>query len=311
MSLQQQFEQDGFAVLPSFYDAKQIDDVLDRIQQRLIQRPLNVTIDLLDTGERTALGLLTREEVLNRRMKINDLFLDMPEVRELALSQKIVPTLNEFLGDPATLCNSLYFEKGSAQPPHVDSLYMTPLTQGHLIAIWVALEDAHPDAGQLIYYPGSHKIRQHVFSNGEYHFAPDEMPAWDEYMMTEVRRLGLDQRSFSARKGDVLIWHAHLLHGGGPIADLQRTRRSLVFHYYSERDALAHQYRLASHGKGLWVDRPPQPLPRAVERLRRMELQYLARYPDVAQAVRDGRFDLGRHHFEAFGEAEGRLYMDA
>lgn len=75
---------------------------------------MNVTIDLLDTGERSLLGLLTPKEIQTRRMKISDLYLDMANVRELALSERIAPVLEQLFGQSPALCNSLYFEKGSS-----------------------------------------------------------------------------------------------------------------------------------------------------------------------------------------------------
>ena len=33
---------------------------------------------------------------------------------------------------------------------------------------------------------------------------------------------------------------------------------------------------------------------------------YLAAYPDIRAAVQAGHFPSGRHHYQAFGEAEGR-----
>src|SRR6185437_509481 len=155
-----------------------MDAIVDSIALRKLERPLNVTVDLLDTGERSLLGLLSPHEIATRRMKINDLYLDMVDVRDIALSDRLASILQQLLEYPPALCNSLYFEKGSQQPPHVDSIYMTPTTANHLIAVWVALEDAHVDAGQLEYYPGSHKIEQMIFSNGTRHFVPDEMSKW-------------------------------------------------------------------------------------------------------------------------------------
>ena len=119
-------------------------------------------------------------------------------------------------------------EIGSAQPDHVDSLYMTPRSPHHLVAIWVALEDTHPDAGPLRYYPGSHKIPQYVFSNGSHHFIQDEMPLWDRHMRAQVEALKLQPEVFLARKGDVFVWSAYLLHGGSDIRDPARTRKSVV-----------------------------------------------------------------------------------
>ena len=40
--------------------------------------------------------------------------------------------------------------------------------------------------------------------------------------------------SVLARKGDVLFWHANLVHGGSPRANMQRSRRAVVCHYFAE-----------------------------------------------------------------------------
>ena len=45
------FERDGFAILPGFYPSMVIDRVLESVAQRKLERPLNVTVDLIDTGE--------------------------------------------------------------------------------------------------------------------------------------------------------------------------------------------------------------------------------------------------------------------
>ncbi|WP_434108777.1 phytanoyl-CoA dioxygenase family protein [Paraburkholderia caffeinilytica] len=300
------FERDGFAILPGFYSAEEIDSVVGSIAQRKLERPLDVTVDLLDTGERTLLGLLSAQEIATRRMKINDLYLDMPGVRNLALSDRLAPILQELLGQDPALCNSLYFEKGSQQPPHVDSIYMTPVTPNHLIATWVALEDAHADAGQLEYFPGSHKVEQMIFSNGTRHFVPDEMPQWHKYMDAEVEKAGFSKVTFAAKKGDVFVWHANLLHGGGPIADMQRTRKSLVFHYYSRPDALNLDMKLEPMLCSSWINRPIQAVPEETFARAQFEQAYLEKYPDVAEAVREGRFVSGIHHYDMYGKAEGR-----
>ena len=52
-----------------------------------------------------------------------------------------------------------------------------------------------------------------------------------------VAENGLKKEVFYAKKGDLLIWHANLLHGGEPMEDKNSTRKSMVFHYYS-RDAI-------------------------------------------------------------------------
>ncbi|MBN3801611.1 phytanoyl-CoA dioxygenase family protein [Paraburkholderia sp. Ac-20336] len=304
--LKKDFDENGVAILPGFYSSEQIDEVVDSIARRKLERPMNVTVDLLDTGERSLLGLLSPQEIATRRMKINDLYLDMEGVRELALSDRLALILGQLLEYPPALCNSLYFEKGSQQPPHVDSIYMTPVTANHLIAIWVALEDTHVDAGQLEYYPGSHKIEPMIFSNGTRHFVPDEMPEWHAYIEAEVAQHGFTKQVFPAKKGDVLIWHANLLHGGSPIADPSRTRKSLVFHYFSTDDVTGLGMKQCPMSSGFWIDRPIQHVPEEAFKRASAEDAYLARYPDVARAVSEGHFASGLQHYELFGKAEGR-----
>jgi phytanoyl-CoA hydroxylase len=51
------------------------------------------------------------------------------------------------------------------------------------------------------------------------------------YLHEEAARRNLPLAKFSAKKGDVLLWHAELPHGGGEINKPGRTRRSLVTHY--------------------------------------------------------------------------------
>jgi hypothetical protein len=57
---------------------------------------------------------------------------------------------------------------------------------------------------------------------------------YDKVLQTTLRMCeerGLKTEKFMAKKGDVLIWHADLMHGGAPIQDAGRTRKSLVAHF--------------------------------------------------------------------------------
>ncbi|WP_306454030.1 phytanoyl-CoA dioxygenase family protein [Burkholderia sp. MSMB1835] len=306
-NLRDQFVRDGYLYLPAFYTPGQVDEVARQISDVKNQRSTEIVVDMLDTGERTTLGYLSPKEIESRRMKINDLYLPMASVRELSLSERLAPILGSLLGHTPVLCNSLYLEKGSAQPPHVDALYMTPKSDEHLIASWIALEDAHPDAGQLEYFPGSHLIKQMIFSNGTRHFVPSEMPEWEAYMERQVRELGLEKKSFSAKKGDVFIWHCNLLHAGGAIRNPNLTRKSLVFHYYSLDDVKEMDYKIEQLNGAYWMNRAPQPLPEDAKwNYEFSEEAYLACNPDVADAVRSGVIASGRAHYAQYGQHEGR-----
>jgi ectoine hydroxylase-related dioxygenase (phytanoyl-CoA dioxygenase family) len=302
------FDQEGYLILPAYYPAAMIDHIQAVTERVKAARPPDAVLDNLENGERTVLALLTPEQVAHDRLKLYDLYLNTPEVRYLGLNESIAPLLAALLGHAPALCHSLYLGHGSAQPPHVDALYMTPSTPGHLIAIWVAMEDSHADAGPLEYIPGSHKLPQYQFSDGTFHAILEEMDDWRTDMYEAARQAGLKKQRFAAKKGDVFIWHAHLMHGGGPINNRALTRKSYVFHYFSESDARAAKSRLVPQAGAFWISRAPQPLPVAtLLQLPFVEQAYLRRHPDVAAAVAAGQFESGQQHYEAFGRNEGRL----
>jgi len=94
--------------------------------------------------------------------------------------------------------------------------------------------DVHEDAGPLFYYPGSHhRVRKHVFDNGTVLVESEgpQVRAFEMYLESECERLQLPRTLFMPKKGDVLIWHSALVHGGSPRIDRKRTRKSTVFHY--------------------------------------------------------------------------------
>lgn len=129
--------------------------------------------------------------------------------------------------------------KGSQQGLHSDSIHMTTYPLGYLTAAWIAFEDIHPDSGPLVYYPGSHRL-PYVFSRdvgiSEEDFKRDGYAPYharyEPYIRRIVEERGIEPHYFHAKKGDVLIWHANLVHGGSPRADLSRTRKAVVCHFF-------------------------------------------------------------------------------
>ncbi len=131
--------------------------------------------------------------------------------------------------------------KGSQQGAHSDSIHMTTYPLGYLTAAWVAFEDIHPDSGPLVYYPGSHRL-PYLFSDdvgiSEQDFRERGYAPYFERYEPRINELvvenHIDPVYFHAKKGDVLIWHANLIHGGSRRRDIQRSRRAVVCHYFVE-----------------------------------------------------------------------------
>ena len=44
----------------------------------------------------------------------------------------------------------------------------------------------------------------------------------------------LQKQIFTAKKGDMLVWHGNLIHGGEPMLHKDLTRKSMVAHYFAE-----------------------------------------------------------------------------
>lgn len=251
----------GVLTLPRFYTDVEIDAVLADYRALWNEGRARVTVDDMDAARRMRLRDVPADARASHRFKVNDLYLEQASVRRLALNDRIVPLLQSLLGERPAVCNSLSLEYGTEQDDHVDSLFMTPRTPAHLVAIWVALEDCAPESGLLRYWPGSHRIEPYVFSNSQRHFVPKELGAWRTWMRTQVQQHGLQPELFRANKGDVFIWNAQLLHGGSPITEPGRTRRSIVFHYFSESDCRAMGHRLVPESGGFWIRRSHQPIP--------------------------------------------------
>ncbi|HVV05301.1 MAG TPA: phytanoyl-CoA dioxygenase family protein, partial [Puia sp.] len=134
---------------------------------------------------------------------------------------------------------TINFVYGSNQRAHSDSIHMTTYPLGYLIAVWIALEDTSPDNGPLFYYPGSHRLPYLLnsdFNEGETSLllGNKDYVDYEDRIEEQIKQQSLRPEVFLAKKGDILIWHANLIHGGMPVKDPSLTRKSMVIHYYAK-----------------------------------------------------------------------------
>ncbi|MCB0791339.1 MAG: phytanoyl-CoA dioxygenase family protein [Flavobacteriales bacterium] len=160
-------------------------------------------------------------------------------VRAMANDRRILDVLDLLLGRRMRLFQTINFLTGSEQAAHSDTIHMTTHPLGYLAAAWVALETITPDNGPLVFYPGSHRlpyILNPTFDHGGGAFTIGE-DAYARYESTVARAIEehhLQAETFLARPGDVLIWHANLLHGGMRMSTPNASRRSMAAHYFAE-----------------------------------------------------------------------------
>lgn len=259
-----EWERDGVLILPRFFSDQQVAVVLEALARAWRERG-HVTVDDLHTNLRMKLRSVDPQSRKDHIFKVNDLYLEFEELRDISLDPRMVEILAELLGARPTLCTTLSLERSTQQEDHIDSLYMTPRTDGHLVATWMALEDVDPAAGPLRYFPGSHKLPLFRFKDGSHHASPEEHPAAIRHITEQCRMNKIEAKMYCPRKGDVLIWHANLVHGGGTIANRSLTRKSMVSHFFSESDCAALGFELVPKNGGHWLYRQhlaiPQPPP--------------------------------------------------
>lgn len=238
---QKAWHDNGYLLLKNFYSKEYIDKInslIDSLWDKRKTLDAQYVIDIFveTEQEKRVYFADAPKDARHQPYKLNDLYLSQNEIRQTVVGERLAPILRELLNGFPMVCNSLNFEFGSQQDYHFDTFYMPSPTPNKMVASWIALEDSTPNNGPLTYYPGSHKIPPFHFSNGSTIIINDEMPAFHKYVSNEIKKRGLKPEVLLADKGDVLIWHSQLFHGGSEIIDKSKTRKSLVTHYFTNED---------------------------------------------------------------------------
>lgn len=174
------------------------------------------------------------------RYRIHELHTASETALRLMLDAQLHRYASLILGETAIATQSLYFEFGSQQPLHRDSTVVPSPEFGRLVAAWIALEDIAAESGPLAYVPGSQRFPFYPFRPGEFCYDPSrhtpaDVEAAVRFYDDALRASGLPEKQFLARRGEVLVWHSALMHGGAPPLSPTRTRKSFVIHYSSLR----------------------------------------------------------------------------
>jgi len=261
-----QWDRDGYLILPQFFGGDIVDPInalIERLSHRAArseEMARRVVVDLLAGSAHRRMRLADApDEAFERPVKFNDLFLECDAIRNANLNPRLVSILDELLDGPPVVCNSLNFIQGSEQREHIDSWFMPPPAPEKMVVTSVCLEDVHPDAGPLFYLPGSQKIPPYVFSNGAIRAIPAEMDKCHASLDKVVAERGIKRETFLGRTGDVFIWSCQIAHGGTPIKDPKRTRKSLVTHYWRANDMARH--KLEPESGGYYFAKDHQPVP--------------------------------------------------
>ncbi len=171
--------------------------------------------------------------------KIMDAWQHSPLLNSIFKNETVLQILQFIFQKDVIPFQTINFIYGSEQKPHSDSIHMTTEPLGYLVAIWIALEDVQVGSGELVYYPGSHQLN-YVLSedyntgNNALKIGENNYDNYEQKIASVIKSNSLQPKTFLAKKGDVLFWHANLLHGGSAIKNPTLTRKSMVAHYYAK-----------------------------------------------------------------------------
>ena len=70
---------------------------------------------------------------------------------------------------------------------------------------------------------------------------PKSYDAYEKMIEQKIEETPIPKKILRAQPGDVLIWHANLFHGGEPHPNKNKTRKSMVFHYFKEGSICYHE----------------------------------------------------------------------
>jgi Phytanoyl-CoA dioxygenase (PhyH) len=161
----------------------------------------------------------------------------VPEIVELFADRRLLNWIELFMGRAAIPFQTIVGEWGTAQEIHTDAIHQTTFPLGFHVSAWLACEDIALEAGPLFFYPRSHRLPYAL--SGDVGIPPEAKDRAAEYrdryiphIERVVAQTGVKRELFLAKKGDVLIWHHNLLHGGAPITDNSITRRAMALFFY-------------------------------------------------------------------------------
>jgi len=214
-----QFIDEGFILMEGFYNKAEVDRLNEEVQGLLENKKA-----AFNYTQKKIMFAHEESELIDKAYFKNE---------------KLLKLLNFVMGKKVVPFSTINFIEGSEQRAHSDSIHMMTYPYGYLIATWTALESTDEGNGPLVYYPASHKLpyvtcQDYASGNTKLMIGNNSYKKYEDYIEALIESKKLEKKYFHAKPGDVFIWHANLLHGGSPINEEGRTRKSMVSHYFCE-----------------------------------------------------------------------------
>lgn len=218
---------DGYLILEDFFTDDRLDQAWALYEEALEAAIVTPMADISGPDELPG-------RTLNPHFRLS-------AMEELLYDADMVAVVELLMGASPLPFQTISGHRASQQPLHSDTIHMTTYPSGFLVANWIAFEDIDAGSGPLAYLPGTHRLP--VISASEAGITTEEFDeigdaayrAKYEPLIADVAAAsGVEEQHFTAKRGDVLLWHSNLLHGGAKQNDAALSRKALVCHYFAE-----------------------------------------------------------------------------
>lgn len=218
------FDEVGFCVIKNFWSQELVEKVNSEIERLLEEKEIE----------------------FKYRNKLMFVIHKSAFLKEACEDKELLELLDYLIRGKVELFQSINFLSGSEQKTHSDSIHMTTFPFGGLLGVWIALEDIDEENGPIHYYPKSHQLPYYMnqdFDNmgSKLLLGKEGYMAYEKMIQNKLIENKIEKKVFKAKKGDMFIWHANLLHGGEPHQNKTRTRKSMVLHFFDSKRICYHE----------------------------------------------------------------------
>ncbi|MEZ0487395.1 phytanoyl-CoA dioxygenase family protein [Fibrella aquatica] len=241
-----QWRDQGYVVLEGALPTAMVDGLWQEVEHTIEQHDqhsLKALVYQFNDQKETPIKDVPKEKLSGIGSRLLEYHNSSVAAKRVMTYPHIATFLKAVFDEPVSVLQSLIFKYGSQQDTHQDFPWVRSKIASHLAAAWIPLEDVDADSGPLYYYPGSHRMPKFDFGTGilykpDSFYSPDQ---FSKYLDKTCKKLGIERKTLLLKKGDLLLWHGGLAHGGNRIGNDALTRKSFVCHYSTVRSYSKHR----------------------------------------------------------------------
>lgn len=246
VNMLRQWVTEGFCAVSGLIPTEQIDAMVRDMDQLWTAEQPIAGLEILDVlvNPHEPLKNLSHAELLaiepaqrfkvrqSSHWRVHGFYQYSPAAQLIFHNPDLIRLTSLILGTPAAPAFTINFTYGSEQALHQDTAVFHVMPRNSLVGAWLACEDIAPEAGPLVYFPGSH--REPLYPQFDNYPQTNlrtthEPQAYSDYVARRSEQY--ERKLYYAKKGDIFLWHGMLIHGGSEVRNPQLTRRSYVCHY--------------------------------------------------------------------------------